>query len=58
MDLLLDITFSTVPAHSIYSDPPFWIMLIDYGLTIAAIIAFSPFVYLTKLGQMMYEGRF
>src|ERR1700716_3308658 len=32
-------------------------MLIDYGLTLAAIIAFSPFVYLTKLGQMMYEGK-
>jgi hypothetical protein len=32
-------------------------MIIDYGLTIAAIIAFSPFVYLTKLGQMMYEGK-
>jgi hypothetical protein len=32
-------------------------MIIDYGLTIAAIIAFSPFVYLTKLGQMMSEGK-
>lgn len=57
MNTLLDITFSTVPAHVIYSSPPFWIMIIDYGLTIAAIIAFSPFVYLTKLGQMMYEGK-
>jgi hypothetical protein len=57
LDLLLTITFSTVPAHSIYSNPPFWIAFIDYTLTIAAIIAYSPFVYLTMLGKTLYEGK-